>query len=66
METKFSTEDDVVEEISADEVTVSTEVVVEPTIEDVVEKKEIKATPKNVPVKNYPSSKAKGKKKKKK
>ena len=65
--TDFS-DDDIVEEIASEESPI--EAVIEPAIEEpvveevVVEKKDFKATPRNVPVKNYPSPKTKKKKKK--
>ena len=61
-------DDDIGEEIALEESPI--EAVVEPVIEEpvveevVVEKKDFKATPRNVPVKNYPSPKTKKKKKK--
>ncbi len=67
-EAKFTTDDEVdsiIEDTSIEEVSV--DVLTEPVVEEAItEKKEIKSTPKNVPVKSYPSSKSKGKKKKKK
>lgn len=66
IETKFSTEEEATDEIPFVEEAPVIEVDA-PVLEVApIEKKEIKATPKNVPVKNYPSSKTKAKKKKKK
>lgn len=66
IEAKFSTEEEATDEIPFVEEAPVIEVDA-PVLEVApIEKKEIKATPKNVPVKNYPSSKTKAKKKKKK
>ena len=66
IEAKFSTEEEATDEIPFVEEAPVIEVDA-PVLEVApIDKKEIKATPKNVPVKNYPSSKTKAKKKKKK